>query len=446
MFRAHSRGFIHAVLAALVLGLPQAALAYDTTDLLGSWRFHSLASGPGEPYWERASARIAGDGSFTAFSRSSDGGTGTPQGTFALGPTGVLTSAGSPAFRGALDIGRTVLVTTDTWDSGAVGTTQMMLGLKSLGAYGVADLAGNWELHSIASGPGAPWWLRGRLAIGANGAFTGTLTELGGTPEPVSGTFGLTSDGTISLSVADLAEGALDAGRTVMALTNTWTGFEAGTTEMNVAVKLAASYTPSDLAGTWEVHTLATGPGAPWWSRGQLTIASNGSFTGSTTRSDGSSGPTSGTITLAADGTLTRNGSAAARGALDAGRSVMVWTDTWSTGNPGTSEIILGVRTGGVTTGATAPAAPALALGPVQPNPVRAGAARLEVRLGGHARALLDVLDIHGRVWHSRDVGVLGAGRHVLSLADGRRLRPGLYWVRLVEGSDVRTNRVVVLE
>jgi hypothetical protein len=46
----------------------------------------------------------------------------------------------------------------------------------------------------------------------------------------------------------------------------------------------------------------------------------------------------------------------------------------------------------------------------------------------------------------SREVGSLGAGRHTVNLAEGRRLTPGLYWVRLVQGANRRSTRVAVIE
>jgi hypothetical protein len=46
----------------------------------------------------------------------------------------------------------------------------------------------------------------------------------------------------------------------------------------------------------------------------------------------------------------------------------------------------------------------------------------------------------------SRDVGALGAGRHVVDLAGERRLAAGVYLVRLTQGGQQRTTRAVVLD
>ena len=41
---------------------------------------------------------------------------------------------------------------------------------------------------------------------------------------------------------------------------------------------------------------------------------------------------------------------------------------------------------------------------------------------------------------------LLGAGRHAVNLAEGRRVATGLYWVRLAQGANQRTTRVAVIE
>ena len=62
------------------------------------------------------------------------------------------------------------------------------------------------------------------------------------------------------------------------------------------------------------------------------------------------------------------------------------------------------------------------------------------------APARLSLLDVSGREVGVRDVGAMGAGRHVLDLAAGRRLAPGIYILRLTQGTQVRASRVAVLK
>jgi hypothetical protein len=40
----------------------------------------------------------------------------------------------------------------------------------------------------------------------------------------------------------------------------------------------------------------------------------------------------------------------------------------------------------------------------------------------------------------------MGAGRHAVDIAEGERLAPGLYFIRLTRGADQRVARMVVYE
>ena len=46
----------------------------------------------------------------------------------------------------------------------------------------------------------------------------------------------------------------------------------------------------------------------------------------------------------------------------------------------------------------------------------------------------------------TRDVGVLGAGHHVVNLAEGHHLQSGVYWMRLVQGANAGNVRVAVID
>jgi hypothetical protein len=61
------------------------------------------------------------------------------------------------------------------------------------------------------------------------------------------------------------------------------------------------------------------------------------------------------------------------------------------------------------------------------------------------APAKLELVDVSGRRVVEREVGSLGAGPHTLDLGQGTRLAPGLYLVRLTQGTNTRTLRVAVL-
>lgn len=90
--------------------------------------------------------------------------------------------------------------------------------------------------------------------------------------------------------------------------------------------------------------------------------------------------------------------------------------------------------------------AAAFALERVRPNPASGGELRVSFALPGAAGARLDLVDVHGRRVATREVGALGAGRHTVDLAEGARIRAGLYWVRLTQGAEQRRTRVVVVQ
>ncbi len=94
----------------------------------------------------------------------------------------------------------------------------------------------------------------------------------------------------------------------------------------------------------------------------------------------------------------------------------------------------------------TVPGAPRFALSGARPNPAHGSDLRVAFSLPHAAPAELALYDVSGRRVASRDVGALGAGAHVAKLAEGERIAPGLYWLRLSQGAERTTTRVVIAE
>jgi hypothetical protein len=77
------------------------------------------------------------------------------------------------------------------------------------------------------------------------------------------------------------------------------------------------------------------------------------------------------------------------------------------------------------------------------PNPSRGGPLSVQFSLPDGKRATLSLFDVSGRRLASREVGTLGAGRHLVSLA--QRLPAGLYMIKLDrEGASLTTRAAVV--
>jgi hypothetical protein len=91
------------------------------------------------------------------------------------------------------------------------------------------------------------------------------------------------------------------------------------------------------------------------------------------------------------------------------------------------------------------PAAASFALGVVR-NPVTDGIPVVRFSLPGPQPATLEFLDPSGRRLHRQDVGVLGAGSHVLAFPELRgRLGEGVILVRLTQGGRTITRKLSVL-
>ncbi len=303
-----------------------------------------IASGPGAPWWERGALTVAADGSVTGVLTENSGNPDPQATTLHVSSVGDVTVGLSTVAGGVMDLDKSVMVMTDTWSASSPGTTGLSVFLKRAATSSLAELAGTWQLFGLATGPGAPWWERAQATIGADGSVDVTTTESTGASGAFSATFALSSAGVLTLAGSPGFRGVLDAGKTVLVSTDTWGTGSPGTSELKVGVKKAGSYAPSDVAGTWVLLSLASGPGAPWWRRARATIAADGTFAATATDNAGGSTSLTGQLGLSSDGAVTLHGASVLLGAMDAHKTVMVWTDTWSSQSPGTTELTVAVK------------------------------------------------------------------------------------------------------
>jgi hypothetical protein len=83
------------------------------------------------------------------------------------------------------------------------------------------------------------------------------------------------------------------------------------------------------------------------------------------------------------------------------------------------------------------------ALSGAMPNPA-VRAPRISLTLPDATPATLDLVDLAGRRVRTRDVGALGAGRHLVDLGQEGALAPGLYFARLTRAGTSVTAKVCV--
>ena len=87
-----------------------------------------------------------------------------------------------------------------------------------------------------------------------------------------------------------------------------------------------------------------------------------------------------------------------------------------------------------------------LSLAPIHPNPARGRLPPLSFALESAEPAMLECIDVTGRLVAAQEVGRFGPGRHSLALAAGQRLKSGLYWLRLRQGTALAVRRVVLVD
>jgi len=325
-------------------------------DLAGTWNSNAFATGPDAPWWERMTITVATDGTFTFSGTESNGNVDSGSGDFSISSEGIvltLPSSDSDITPPLCQINshHTVLVCTETRSD---SSTNLIILTKQAASCSLAHLAGTWEGNYLVSGP-TFGWDRVTWTVKPDGKYTGSLTRSDGSSGRLSGTLSISSDGVITCVAGSCLdpdfESFMDADKSVMVGTSAAapTGQDV---LLRVFTKKGASYSMADLAGTWQVHSLASGPGAPWWERMTTTVSPNGKFTSSGTTNSGGVDNGSGTFSISPGGviSLVTKGKHGTRyhtvvGVMDATKKVFVGTSTW-VGNtdPGTADLFIGTK------------------------------------------------------------------------------------------------------
>lgn len=302
------------------------AASYATADLEGSWYLHSIAAGPEAPDRTRGDLDVQSDGAFSGRLVDINGEVDFISGNLNVSVDGIVDcNVCLPPFRGALDAGKTVIVFTDTWDS---GTDELLIAVKQAQNtfYEQEDIAGPWRLNQLTSGPSSPLWVRGPVEISPSGVLSGDLLDAYGETSPLSGIITLSVNG-----IADCVgcesefEAAVDADMTVTVYSQT---LEDGSTDLGVLVSQGPSYSQSDLTGGWNFNVIGAGSLDYGWLRGAVTVAEDGTFTGDAQDSDGFTDPFDGMLEITAGGIVTdpTDNESSLECALDSGKTVMTCT------------------------------------------------------------------------------------------------------------------------
>jgi hypothetical protein len=210
---------------------------------------------------------------------------------------------------------------------------------KTSTSFTTADLAGTWTGSLLDTGAGNYAWRRMTFTIAADGSYTSIWVDSNGSSKSPAGTFSISSTGAITDKTNDpnlLC--SMDAGKTVFSCTDTR---NSGNTELGVFSKNGESYELSDLEGTWNGNFVAAGSGLNWWTRTTFTVIDDGTYNGSFTDSNSSSGSISGQFDINSNGVITDTANHPNMVCtMDSGKTIVSCTDT-----PDAGEIQIAVFT-----------------------------------------------------------------------------------------------------
>lgn len=132
-----------------------------------------------------------------------------------------------------------------------------------------------------------------------------------------------------------------------------------------------------------------------------------------------------------------------------AGGAIVAWQDMrWSTAYPDiyAQRVQANGQLGGTVVDVPATYRIGFALASPHPNPSRGGAMTIRFTLPEAADVSVELLDPAGRRLSMRNLGALGPGGHSAVLDPAGRVAPGLYFVRVRAGTQVRGARVAFLD
>lgn len=131
-----------------------------------------------------------------------------------------------------------------------------------------------------------------------------------------------------------------------------------------------------------------------------------------------------------------------------AGGLIAAWMDTRSSAANDiyAQRVQANGQLGGTVVDVPAGPSPAFALGPVHPNPARGGSLSISFSLPGETNVSVELLDLTGRRLATRALGMLTPGTHSAGLDVGGRVPAGVYFVRVLAGTQSRGARISILD
>ena len=332
-------------------GTPPATPPFSQADLVGTWYVSLLQSSPtlsgsSEPGWIRGIATVSSSGTISLPTIETNLGTGAgPIGVvWTIDPwTGIISesgASGNPDFHGKLAANKQLIVGTATNLNSSLSDTTVQLRIiqkiVSSATYTISDMANKtFMLHQIESGAGNAWM----YAEGSTGPVfsgtttTGTLSTPITTPSGTAaggeiGLLSLSPSGIMSLSTNPSFKGMVSADKTYMIATeNSATNSDVFRLTVVQFKDPLASYSLSDMAGAWRVHSIL---GAGFWlySTATLNTTGQGTITDQHDSAIGATAPYSTSLTITLTGVVSEPANSTSHGFLSPSKDLLVSTQT----------------------------------------------------------------------------------------------------------------------
>jgi hypothetical protein len=198
--------------------------ACTTADLAGNWTYHLVyaGDGTGNNGWQHGTAVVdsAGAGTLT-IAGSSSGVSGSQNLTYVVAPDGTMTIPAIPAYHGALNTDKNIMVWVNTVDA----TNKIYsagIAVKAGTTFTQSDLTGSWTWHDLYAGDGSNKWLYGDSTIDSSGnvSFNTTSWSDGITALATSTALAVSSTGIITSPAASTLHGVISPDKNLIIITS----------------------------------------------------------------------------------------------------------------------------------------------------------------------------------------------------------------------------------
>lgn len=317
----------------------------DTTVIEGSWFTHSLVvhrtDGWSWQGWTHAQLEIdnIGNASFLNVETSPGGYAGNTTSQIESITDNVILMKGSSSYHGYISADKNLAVATMNDGSGGFNLS-LAQKFNPTVVHTTSDLAGSWQIHLLTDGTQdnfSAWsgWAHAVLTFDDNGkgAFSSVAASPGANASLDSVQVSFTSNGVLIDSSNTTYHGILSADKqlAVATMTDHTEGFT-----MAICQKFTpgASYSLTDLTGSWYMHSLVTSnnsfAGRATWIHGKLSIddSGNGVFSDIVESAGSNTLSNPGTFTISTNGLVSMPGNATFHGYVGSDKSTLVATFT----------------------------------------------------------------------------------------------------------------------